>query len=55
MSVLDYGDIIYMDVSASTPLKPLDVIYQSALGFITGAACSTHHCILCVVSQGGAP
>lgn len=28
MSVLDYGDIIYIHASAST-LKPLDVIYHS--------------------------
>lgn len=35
MSVLDYGDIIYMHASANT-LKPLDAIYHCALRFITG-------------------
>lgn len=45
MSVLDYGDIIYMHASANT-LKPLDAIYHCALRFITGDSYKTHHCIL---------
>lgn len=45
MSVLNYGDIIYMHASAST-LKPLHVIYHSALRFASGAASATHHCTL---------
>lgn len=45
LSVLDYGYIIYMHASSSY-LKKLDVVYHSALRFITGAAVSTHHCNL---------
>lgn len=33
MSVLDYGDIIYMHTAAST-LKPLDAVFYCTLGFI---------------------
>jgi hypothetical protein len=45
LSVLDYGDLIYMH-SSSSLLNKLDVIYHSALRFITGAPARTHHCIL---------
>lgn len=45
MSVLDYGDIIYMHASTAT-LKPLDAIYHCAIRFITGDNYKTHHCIL---------
>ena len=45
LSVLDYGDVIYRDASAST-LKQLDPVYHSALRFITGDGYDTHHCIL---------
>ena len=43
MSVIDYGDIIYMHATAST-LKSLDATYPCALRFITGASYRTHHC-----------
>lgn len=45
MSVLDYGDILYMHASAAT-LHPLDTVYHSALRFITGDNYNTHHCDL---------
>lgn len=45
LSVLDYGDIIYMH-SSQFLLKKLDVLYHSALRFITGTANRTHHCLL---------
>lgn len=45
LSVLDYGDLIYMH-STSSLLKKLDVLYHSALRFITGASARTHHCTL---------
>ena len=45
LSVLDYGDIIYMHASA-TALKVLDTVYHSAIRFITQANYDTHHCHL---------
>ena len=45
MSVIDYGDIIYMHATAST-LKSLDATYHYALRFIMGASYRTHHCVL---------
>ncbi len=44
-SVLDHGDVVYRNASAST-LAPLNSIDHSALRFITGDSYSTHHCIL---------
>ena len=40
LSVLDYGDIIYRNASATT-LKSLDSVYHSALRFITGDSYTT--------------
>lgn len=45
LSVLDYGDTLYMHSSLFL-LKKLDVLYHSALRFITGASARTHHCTL---------
>ena len=45
ISVLDYGDIIYMH-AGDLVLKQLDTIYHSALRFITGDKFRTHHCTL---------
>ena len=45
ISVLDYGDIIYMH-AGDLVLKQLDSIYHSALRFITGDKFRTHHCTL---------
>lgn len=49
VSVLDYGDILYMHASKSM-LRSLDSVYHSALRFITGAKYSTHHCDLYSIS-----
>lgn len=43
LSVLDYGDAIYMD-AAHTILKKLDAVYHAAVRFITGDHFRTHHC-----------
>ena len=45
MSILDYGDIIYIHAAAST-LKLLDAIVHCALRLITGDSYRTHHCVL---------
>ena len=45
LSVLDYGDVVYRNASASV-LRPLDIVYHSALRFVTGANYNTHHCAL---------
>ena len=45
MSVIDYGDIIYMHAGSAT-LRQLDTVYHSALRFITGDHFRTHHCTL---------
>lgn len=45
VSVLDYGDILYMHAAKSV-LRSLDAVYHSALRFITGANYTTHHCNL---------
>lgn len=45
LSVLDYGDVIYMHASLSS-LKKLDYVYHAALRFVTSASSRTHHCIL---------
>ncbi len=43
--VLDYGDIIYMHAPQNV-LKKLDVVYHTALWFVTGISVRTHHCNL---------
>lgn len=45
MSVLDYGDIIYMNASSQS-LHTLDTVYHGALRFITNCKALTHHCEL---------
>lgn len=45
LSVLDYGDVIYMNASI-TSLKLLDTVYHGALRFITNFRALTHHCSL---------
>ncbi len=46
LSMLDDGDVNYRHAAAST-LEPLNVIYHSALRFVTGDNYNTHHCVLC--------
>lgn len=45
LSVLDYGDVIYMH-AASSLLKKLDSVYHAAIRFVTSAGSRTHHCTL---------
>ena len=45
MSVLDYGDVLYMHASSNS-LHSLDTVYHGALRFITGFKSLTHHCLL---------
>lgn len=45
MSVLDYGDAIYMHVFIQS-LKVLDTLYHGALSFITNCIVLTHDCSL---------
>ena len=45
MSVLDYGDVLYMHASAQC-LHTLDTVYHGALRFITNFRSRTHHCSL---------
>ncbi len=45
MSILDYGDVLYMHASSQS-LHALDSVYHGALRFITGFKVLTHHCDL---------
>ncbi len=45
MSILDYGDVLYMYASSQS-LHALDTVYHGALRFITGFKVLTHHCDL---------
>ena len=45
LSVIDYGDILYMHAPSSI-LRRLDSVYHASLRFITNAKSLTHHCIL---------
>ncbi len=45
LSVVDYGDILYMHAAKSV-LRSLDSVYHSALHFVIKAEYSTHHCSL---------
>ena len=48
LPIVEYGDTIYQNASVTT-LKPLDSVYHSANGFITGDSFNTHHYILYLV------
>uniref|UniRef100_A0A8C6KGR8 Reverse transcriptase domain-containing protein n=1 Tax=Nothobranchius furzeri TaxID=105023 RepID=A0A8C6KGR8_NOTFU len=45
LSVLDFGDLIYMNASL-TVLQKLDSVYHASLRFITNCRAITHHCEL---------
>lgn len=45
LSVLDYGDILFMHAPAATP-EPSDTVYHSALRFITSDNYKTNNCEL---------
>ncbi len=46
LPLLDYGDLLYMNVPGGHYLKQLDSVFHSALRFITGCNYQTHHCTL---------
>ena len=43
--ILDFGDVIYK-IAPNTLLRKLDVVYHSAIRFVTKAPYTTHHCDL---------
>ena len=43
--ILDFGDVIYK-IAPNTLLSKLDVVYHSAICFVTKAPYTTHHCNL---------
>ena len=45
LSVIDYGDILYMHANSSS-LKMLDSVYHAALRFVSNSGFRTHHCKL---------
>lgn len=45
LPILDYGDIIYRSASKAL-LNKLDVIYHTAIRFVTGVPFNTHQCNL---------
>lgn len=45
LPILDYADIIYR-IAPKNLLNKLDVIYHTAIRFVTGAPFNTHHCDL---------
>lgn len=45
LPILNFGNVIYRTASTSL-LKRLDVVYNSAIRFVTNASFNTHHCDL---------
>ena len=45
LQILDFGDAIYK-IASNTLLSKLDVVYHSAIRFVTKAPYTTHHCDL---------
>lgn len=45
LPILDFGDVVYK-IASKTLLSKLDVIYHSAIRFVTKAPYTTHHCNL---------
>lgn len=45
LSVLDYGNVIYMHANLSL-LKKLDCTYHAAIQFVTNTSSRTYHCTL---------
>jgi hypothetical protein len=45
LPILDYGNVIYK-IASNTLLSKLDVVYHSAIRFVTKAAYTTQHCNL---------
>ena len=45
LPILDFGDVIYK-IASNTLLSKLDVVYHSAIRFVTKVRYTTHHCDL---------
>jgi hypothetical protein len=45
LPIIDYGDIIYR-IASNSLLSKLDVVYHTAIRFVTNAPYNTHHCNL---------
>jgi hypothetical protein len=45
LPILHFSDVIYK-IASNTLLSKLDVVYQSAIHFVTKAPYTTHHCDL---------
>ena len=45
LPILDFGDVIYK-IASNTLISKLDVVYHSAVRFLTKAPYTTHHCDL---------
>ena len=45
LPILDFGDVIYK-IASNTRLRKLDLIYRSAIRFVTKAPYVTNHCDL---------
>ncbi len=45
MSVIGYGDVIYMHASSQS-LHALDAVYHGTMRFITNLKALTHHCTM---------
>jgi hypothetical protein len=45
LPILDFGNVIYK-IASNTLLRKLDVVYYSAIRFVTKAPYTTHHCDL---------
>ncbi|CDR00471.1 unnamed protein product, partial [Oncorhynchus mykiss] len=45
LPILDIGDVIYK-IASNTLLSKLDVVFHSAIRFVTKAPYTTHHCDL---------
>ena len=45
LPILDFGDVIYK-IASNTLLSKLDVVYHSAIRFVTKGPYTTHHCAL---------
>ena len=48
LPILDFGDVIYK-IAPNTLLSKLDVVYHSAIRFVTKAQYTIHHCDLCAL------
>ena len=47
LPILDFSDVIYK-IASNTLLNKLDVVYHSAIHFVTKAPYTTHYCDLYV-------